>query len=322
MKKLHKLLAFLLMVPFLVFVSCKDEDDPTPVSDFETLTEFMVQSNLDLDDVLAGWIVGPPAEADVATFVDTYTILDIRSTTDFNAGHIDGAIDASLGTILTDATSATKPILVVCYTGQSAGHAVMALRLSGYPDAKVLKWGMSGWNSTFSGPWNGNSGTNGNVAVGHAEWTTSPTETVQQFGTPDLNITASAPAEMLAERVTAMLQGGFQGISCSDVLSGPDGYFINNYWAQTDVDHYGHIDGAYRIQPMTIAGGELQNLDPSSTVITYCWTGQTSSMITAYLTVLGYDAKSLKFGANGMIYSELESHKFVSPSVDLPVVTE
>jgi rhodanese-related sulfurtransferase len=59
---------------------------------------------------------------------------------------------------LTTAASATKPILVVCYTGQSAGHAVVALRLSGYSDAKVLKWGMSGWRSDLAGPWEGNSG--------------------------------------------------------------------------------------------------------------------------------------------------------------------
>jgi 3-mercaptopyruvate sulfurtransferase SseA len=32
--------------------------------------------------------------------------------------------------------------------------------------------------------------------------------------------------------------------------------------------------------------GEINNLDPSKTVVTYCWTGQTSSMITAYLNVL------------------------------------
>ena len=50
-------------------------------------------------------------------------------------------------------------------------------------------------------------------------------------------------------------------------------------------------------------------------------TGQTSSMITAYLNVVGYDAVSLKFGSNNMIYPTLESHKFATPTVDLPLVT-
>jgi hypothetical protein len=38
-------------------------------------------------------------------------------------------------------------------------------------------------------------------------------------------------------------------------------------------------------------------------------------MITAYLTVLGYDAYSLSFGANGMIYSNLESHKYSASQI-------
>jgi hypothetical protein len=45
-------------------------------------------------------------------------------------------------------------------------------------------------------------------------------------------------------------------------------------------------------------------------------------MVTAYLNVLGFNATSLKFGANSMIYSELESHKFVVPATDLPTVTD
>ena len=104
------------------------------------------------------------------------------------------------------------------------------------------------------------------------------------------------------------------------VLGSPSNYCINNYWASTDLEHYGHISSAYRIQPLSIAGGQLENLDAAKQVVTYCWTGQTSSMITAWLTVVGYNATSLKFGANGMIYDDLESHKYSAPSVDLPLV--
>ena len=35
-------------------------------------------------------------------------------------------------------------------------------------------------------------------------------------------------------------------------------------------------------------------------------------MVTAYLTVLGYDAYSLKFGVNSLIYSELAGHKWTA----------
>ena len=33
-------------------------------------------------------------------------------------------------------------------------------------------------------------------------------------------------------------------------------------------------------------------------------------MVTAYLTVLGYDAKSLKYGLNALVYSELAKSKW------------
>jgi len=70
------------------------------------------------------------------------------------------------------------------------------------------------------------------------------------------------------------------------------------------------------LKPMSFADGNISSLNPDGTVVTYCWTGQTSSMVTAYLSVLGYDAKSLKFGTNGMIHSTLESHKWSEAQIN------
>ncbi len=307
------------ILPLLFVMSCKD-DDPAPADDnFSKLSTYLVENNLDLNNILDGWITAAPATVeDVSAFVGQYHIMDIRSATDFAAGHIQGAVNTSLGSIVADATGVTKPILVVCYTGQTAGHAVVALRLSGFTTAKVLKWGMSGWHSDTSGPWANNIGS---IAVGNASWTMDATAPLMDYDYPTITSSATG-AELLAERVAAMTANGFQGVNASDVLASPTTYSINNYWAQTDVDHYGHIVSAVRNNPMTLAADNFKHNDPSKTVVTYCWTGQTSSMITAYLTVLGYNAKSLKFGSNTMIYSELESHKFAPPAVDLPVVTD
>ncbi|MEP4093776.1 rhodanese-like domain-containing protein [Reichenbachiella sp.] len=324
MKTLSKFLTVLLAISVL-FVSCKDDDEITPTSSFETLTTYMVNNDLDLTDVLDSWIVGAPAEADLSAFLSSYYILDLRSSQDFADGHIEGAVNTTLTGLLEVAAQepvAANPILVVCYTGQSAGHAVTALRLSGYEDAKVLKWGMSGWNSNFSSPWANNSGLNGDHGKGHQNWTKTATATRQTYQNPSWSTTTTDPPALLRERVNTMLQNGFKGVSCTDVLADPGQYFINNYWAEADVATYGHIDGSHRIHPMSIASGDFTNLDPDQKMVTYCWTGQTSSMVTAYLNVLGYDAQSLKFGVNSMIYSDLQGHKFVTPTVDLPVVTD
>ncbi|MCB0497555.1 MAG: hypothetical protein KDC79_15535 [Cyclobacteriaceae bacterium] len=320
MKTFKRTLIWIAILPLVFVISCKD-NDPAPADDnYSKMTEYMVANDLDLDNILDAWIVGAPAsEADVATFAGAYHIMDIRSADAFNTGHIDGAVNSSLATIVADAAGVTKPILVVCYTGQTAAHATVALRLSGHADAKVLKNGMSGWRADLATPWE--SGV-GNVAVGNANWVKTATAELTDHSSPEFTTTSTDPAEMLVERVAYMTNKGFQGITATDVLADPSAYFINNYWAQADVDLYGHIATAARINPLTLANDEFRYYDPAQTVVTYCWTGQTSSMVTAYLTVLGYEAKSLKFGVNSMIYDELQSHKFAQPTVDLPVVTD
>lgn len=324
MKKYFIYTILFALVASISFTGCKETETSggEEAVAYETLTTYLTQNSMDLPDVLTSWIVGRPASIDdVPSFIGTYDIFDLRSAADFAAGHIDGAINVTFGNLLESAQATTKPILCVCYTGQSASHACVALRLSGYSDAVVLMWGMSGWTSTLSGPWLGNSGDDNGVAgVGHANWTTDATTATSTFDSPVISTTATDGASILAERVDAMLSGGFKGVPSATVLDNPESYFINNFWGQTDVDHYGHIAGAHRVQPLSIANGEIGKLDPSQQICTYCWTGQTSSMVTAYLNVLGYNATSLKFGANSMIYSELESHKFVAPTVDYPVV--
>lgn len=332
MKKLNKIILLMAILPFLFVTSCKD-DDPTPVnpiepgSSFDILSEYLVSNDMDLDDVLGAvggsWITARPATADdIPGFLSTRYVLDIRAEGDYNSGHIEGAVNSSLGSIVADAANAgDKQILVVCYTGQTASHATVALRLSGFDNAQVLKWGMSGWTTeTGYDKWSGATSSAGKESP---NWTMNSTLPAETFEYPSFTTTSTDGATILEERVAVMTAGGFKGVVSSDVYTTPANYHINNYWAEADVTKYGHIDGAYRISPLTLAGGEMANLDPAASVVTYCWTGQTSSMITAYLTVLGYDALSLKFGANSMIYDDLvanQAHNWAPPGSDYPLV--
>ena len=103
-------------------------------------------------------------------------------------------------------------------------------------------------------------------------------------------------------------------ISSDDVIANTDAYNIMNYWAEADYLHYGHIDGAYQLTPGTLTNdGNLSAFDPDGTNIFYCWTGQTAAAEIAYLTVLGYDVKSVKFGFNNMNWTALAGHKWPKP---------
>ena len=110
--------------------------------------------------------------------------------------------------------------------------------------------------------------------------------------------------------------------------NGLDNYFIINYFSADDYHGLGaapgHLDGAIQFTPGASLGMDemLEYVPTDKPVIVYCWTGQTSSQMTAYLNMLGYEAYSLKFGSNNMWYDELTGHKWVDPEADYPLVTE
>ena len=90
------------------------------------------------------------------------------------------------------------------------------------------------------------------------------------------------------------------------MLASPSNYFVNNYFGAADYTAFGHISNAYRIKDnLFLEGNGYQELDSdaSAKVVSYCYTGQTSAVLTAWLNVLGYDAYSLTFGMNGLYNS-------------------
>jgi len=291
MKKLFLLPLIVAFVAVFSITGCKEDPQPESLNEYVLLTDHMKANNLDLDKMTAGFVTFPAAEADVA---GKY-IIDLRSAADFANGRIANAVNVEFKNLLTEAAKATKPILVVCYTGQTATYAATLLRMYGYMDAVSLKWGMSGWNATFD-KWTANckdlkaDGTNWNADV-----VASAT-----FGSPTITTGATLGTDILKKRVEAVVAAGFKSIAPADVLANPANYFVNNYFSAAHYTGFGHVKGAYRINPLLLADATISNLDPSKKIVTYCYTGQTSSAITAWLNVMGYDAYSMLWGMNGV----------------------
>lgn len=297
MKNFRSLLLVMLAIA-LSFSSCKNDEEVT--DSYVILKDYLLEIDMDLDHVIKNandqkFVMGAPVDGDVSAKY----VMDIRSADDFSNGHIAGAMNVAFADVLTEAANADKPILVVCATGQTACYATSLLRLAGYEDAQSLKWGMSGWNAAYD-KWTPNIG---NEASGHANWSDATAPSNTDKGLPTLSTTASEGAAILAERVADVFAEGFKAVNGTDVLNNPGDYYINNYFSEADYAGFGHINGAYRVQPLLLEDGSIETLDPSEMVVTYCYTGQTSAVITAYLRVLGYDAYSLKFGMNGMYNS-------------------
>ncbi len=305
MRKLISLLFVAAFLPLLVLTSCREDEDPDPAAktEYEVLTEYMQTNSMDLTDVLTGWVTsGSGLTVDAVDYsVADYYIMDFRGAADFDLGHIKDANNVLFAELLSAAPAdKTTKILCVCYTGQTASRATGLLRLAGYSNAQNLKWGMCGWHSDFEAKWETNA-----ADFASPNWTTSGTPpSVVEFEDPVFVTGNTDGADILAARIQAAIALPWT-VSKTDVLATPSNYFINNKWPETSWTEYGHITGAYRIDE-NLGLAALINLNPAEEVVTYCYTGQTSSITTAWLQVLGFDtAKSLLYGSNGIVHTAM-----------------
>lgn len=310
MKKISLILIGLLFIPTLFLTSCDNGDDPVVVEPaFTILKNYMVANSMDIPDIMTNadgdsFVVAAPAtEAETTAFLDKYHVIDIRAKADYDAGHISVAKNVAFANILTEVTAATKPVLVVCYSGQTACYATALMRMYGYPKTRALKWGMSGWNSANAvNSWDKQIGKE--EAKGHNNWTYAGAPSNQVFTNPTIASLKTEGSQLLKERVEQVVAASFGAatVSGTDVLNNPTNYFINNYFSEVDYTGFGHINGAYRILPLKLADPSYLGLDPTpaTKVVTYCYTGQTSAVMTACLRVLGYNAYTMTYGMNGI----------------------
>ena len=310
MKKLLNLSLMALLLMGLL-VGCDKDDDVDETDYFLMLAEFLEGGTNWVND-MTGWIV---------TYTDgienDYFVLDIRSADDFNdvddeydLDHLEGAVNADMTTMWDAVDGVTGDILVVCYSGQSASYAHMLLRLKGY-NAYVLKFGMSivaaehdKWSTNCS-----------NEYADHENWVDDAAPELPGYEFPVLDPGGLETAEeILDAQIDVAIAAWPRLITAATVMEDPTLYNIVNYWGVADYDLYGHIAGAYQVDPKTLTMAEnLSAFSPEVQNVIYCWTGQTGAAVAAYMTVIGYDIVDLKFGCNAMIYDELAGHKWPMP---------
>ncbi len=324
MKNIKSLLSFFFIIAIL-FVGCKKDEStpttPTPtINEAEELVKY-VEANGDYIHAGAGFTY------DAATFRTDYLanpgkllILDIRSATDYNAKHLLSAKNITLANLrkVTDTVNFANydKIVVVCYSGQTACYGVGLVRslysLTNANKIVALKWGMSSIDSMFA--------TNywlAKISNGRATQfvqTAAPTKPAKG-DLPTLSTGKKTGQEILSVRVDSLLAQGFTVATVSEgtVYSGLTNYFIVNYWPSASYLNPGHIDGAYNYdnttKPFQLAN-DLKTLPTNKTIALYCYTGQTSAYVGAYLRLIGYDVKSITYGANSMIYDLMTANKF------------
>ena len=302
--KTNKILFFLLIAAFAIFmVGCEKDEDS--VNEFNLLVEYIEGNDGGYPNNLGSWIL-----AEGAVNTDDYLVLDLRSAADFAAtpNPINGAVNSTLGGMFDAVAKANADkVLVTCYSGQTAAYAHMLLRLKGI-EAYSTKFGMS-WHDASLDKWTANCS---DKNAGDLVFTASPA--LPTFDYPELNTGKETAEEILDARIDAAVAAWPVLIGADDVIDDASAYNIINYWSLADYTDHGHIDGAYQVTPGTLTTDQnLSVFDPDGENIFYCYTGQTAAAEIAYLTVLGYDVKSIKFGFNNMHWSELPGHKWPKP---------
>jgi rhodanese-related sulfurtransferase len=304
--------SILLILPLLIFASACSDDDDAPItpaaSEAELLIAELEGGNGDYMNTTCPSIVRADAVHDNVTGAKTWYIIDIRAADAYATGHVPGAVNVPRADIFThmatiNAGSYDK-IVIVCYSGQSAAWTTSLLRLSGIMNVASMKYGMSSWHSDFDTI----TGKKSDAYASQFVKTASPAKPAVGV-LPTISTGKTTGAEILAARVAAVHADDY-GMAATDaatVFASPDQYFIVNYWVEADYLGLGHFPGAYQYTPKEDLklSAFLLTLPTDKTIAVYCYTGQTSANIAVIPRVLGYDAKSISFGTQGMIWQTM-----------------
>lgn len=293
--------------------------------EFDTLTKYMSEKNMDMNKVMdrKTWINDA---VDVVENVSDYYIVDLRQgdiapkngIKDFEDGHIAGAHNTTFENIV-EFVKKNNPgkdnVLVVDEDGQSAAAAAVALRLSGYANTKVLKFGMAGWNKKFD-VW---SDKRKSPAVGHKNWTMDKAPAPVKYDVkPDLQTGKSTGEEILKVQVDRFLKKGFQTVYAEDILNNPEKYHVVNQGTDKDYGQFGRLAGSNQfVEPMIKPKGKFGSLDfypANKEIVQYCWTGHAGITTASWMSILGYNAKGLSFGTNALFFDTMTKTKFGKPA--------
>jgi len=305
----------LLLLAFIavLFASCgsKTEENNPPVkvaNESAMLLDFFVQNG--------DYINSPNAPA-ILNAADVYNnrknnmlVIDLRSADQFDAGHIENAINLAPSAVfdyftkIIDASSFDQ-IVFVCAKGQLSSYVSGLMRLSGYNNTFSMRFGMSSWNKELAEQgWDKVVGDELNSKLSYTAFpkpakTTLPK--IETGGTTALEIERLRAHELLAMDQTAFL------VKYNDVIADPNKYYIVSYFDEEEYNNLGHLENAVQYSPRVslLEKTDLLTLPVNKPIAIYCYTGQQSANVAAYLRMLGYDAYSVTYGANSFMNSTL-----------------
>lgn len=290
---------------------------PEPDNEAQVLLDFFENERDYLHTGGSFVITAQDLRVEMLTRPDKLYMIDTRSPEDFAMGHIEGVVHVDPDDLYDhvksiDADGYENIVLISC-DGQSTAYLASLLRAAGYGNVKSLKWGMSSWAYAFAeGAWLTRLSSQRISEFVHTE---SPPKN-EPAPLPTINTGKTDPEEILEARLETLFAEGHEPVMADhgevfhDLYTNGE-FYIVNYWPSDLYKEQGHIPGAVNYPPATQPfkkENDLLTLSPDAPNVLYCFTGQTSAYISGYLRILGYDARSLEFGANSMIFDRMEQN--------------
>ena len=321
MKSLRKINVWILAILFISFfaVSCNKDDDPV-INEAEVLIDWLESTDSPYGKYYVNTDMGSYTTAEQLhglMAADKAYVIDIRKKDDYDAGHIEDAVNMPAADveahINAEDLSAFDDIVIACYSGQEAAWLTCLLSLQGNHGISSLKFGMCSWNEATAAAWNGATSSEKSTF-----FTADVTEKGAEGDLPTLTTGYETAQEIFDARMDQTISGGFGAIAITVpvLYDNLDDYYIINRWPEAEYLSVGHIEGAIQYTPQQDFATDafLKTLPTDKTIVVYCYTGQGSANLVAYLSLVGYDVKSLKYGTNAMIHDDMPKSKW-SPAM-------
>ena len=318
MRKLSIILV-LLLLPATILVSsfqapsANSNNKINPPNEFEILLSFL-ESNRDFINTDAAPALIPANEVKKNLKNPTYHMIDIRSASWFEYGHIKNAVNVQPSDLLTHFENNISPseyekIVLIRYSGQSAAYFTSLLRIAGYDNVYSMNWGMSSWRVDFAeNSWLKN--TSDDFA---AKLETKVNEKAADGTVPEVATGKTDGEAILRARLETAFATPYKEsiVKSTMAFENPTDYYIIDY---SDSERYtkGHIPQAVQYNPegSLSSSADLYTLPADKKILVYGPTGQETAYVVAYLNVLGYNTGNLAYGSNSFMHKNLKENNW------------
>jgi len=216
-----------------------------------------------------GWM----AVSDITAFKDAVEasnalVIDVRETSEYEEGHLPGAVNIPLRTLAAniDKIPTDRQVFVYCASGYRAGMATSSLRMMGYDNVLAFPPGWKGWTAA-------------------GEETSTEAVAAEVVGDPGFNPELVAAVDGW---LSAIPDGWLSAGDVEAVKAAIDaGAFVLDVRTEGEFAE-GHIPGATNIPLRTITE-HMSEIPTDTQVIVHCQSGFRAALSMPVLGVLGFD---------------------------------